>query len=195
MRRLLLLTCIFCCTFQSCREEEDLDLQNENHFFDLSTFVDSEIAYYKSIQCQILKQGEINQESDQKSISSQDFDWDKELKILSNMDIRKSAWVDYFSVDTIVHSISQTANDYSIHYETHNPKISVKKLVVHYNDSLYTKPYYIEAERIIKNWIFDSRQIIYYTAGTGMRVEGTQKILWGKEKKFNITTIYNCNHD
>ena len=189
----LYLIAIFCLTIFSCKEEDDLDNERMSHIFDVPTFIEQEIETYKNSTCSIYKEGEVNGVTEQKSISMENFDWEKEFKIVSNMNLRKISWVDNIQTDTI----SDTENEevFIVRYQTNSSKIPIKKLSISYLKSAPTVPILIEAERSINNWIFNSQQKIYYNCGTGLRAEGFQKVLWLKEKEFNITTIYNCKNE
>ena len=98
------------------------------NIFDMKTFVNQEIANYEKSTCSIYKEGEVNGESEQKSIPSKDFKWDKELKVLSNMDIRKSSWIDYIIIDTVFNEGNDSS--YTVRYQTISPKIPIKRLEV-----------------------------------------------------------------
>ena len=192
MKNLIILICCSLAIF-SCKEEDKSINNSMENIFDMKTFVNQEIANYEKSTCSIYKEGEVNGESEQKSIPSKDFKWDKELKVLSNMDIRKSSWIDYIIIDTVFNEGNDSS--YTVRYQTISPKIPIKRLEVSYLRSNPKKPIMIEAERSIDNWVFHSQQKIYYNCGTGLRAEGFQKVLWLKQKEFNITTIYNCKNE
>ncbi|HUH73766.1 MAG TPA: hypothetical protein VLZ75_05105 [Chitinophagales bacterium] len=177
----------------SCNENESSIDNTMESIFDLKSFVHQEIETYKNSSCSIYKEGEVNGISEQKSISSEDFKWDKELRVLSNMDIRKSSWVDYIIIDTLFNEENGPA--FTVRYQTINKKIPIKRLEVSYFEEEPSVPFMIEAERSIDNWIFKSKQKIYYTCGIGLRAEGFQKVLWLEKKEFNITTLYNCKNE
>lgn len=190
MKNLLII--IFCSFALFSCNESTIDNSTVD-IFDLKSFVNQEIATYQNSSCNIYKEGEINGESEQKSIPAEGFNWDKELRVLKNMDIRKSSWVDYIIIDTLYSEEDESA--YTVRYQTISNKIPIKKLEVSYLRSAPEEPIMIEAERSINNWVFKSQQKIYYNCGVGLRAEGFQKILWLKKKEFNITTIYNCKNE
>ncbi|MCZ2394004.1 MAG: hypothetical protein LC105_09125 [Chitinophagales bacterium] len=178
----------------SCQKKSD-ELLVKKTFFDLISFVEKESKDLKDKECSIYKEGEINQNSDQTSLPSNEIHWDKELEILANMDINKSSWIDHFIVDTTKYENQQLGKIIQIHYHTKSTKIPVKDLVIIFQEEDLTRPVWIEARREVKNWIFHTQQKVFYNTGSGLRAEGYQKILWLKEKTFNITTIYNCKHE
>ena len=185
---------LFCAlAMYSCNENDNAVDNSMNDIFDLNGFVKLEIETYKNSACSIYKEGDVNGESEQKSISTEGFNWEKEFKILSNMDIRKSSWVDYIIIDTVFNAENDSA--YIVRYQTINSKIPIKKLEISYLKSSPNTPFMIEADRSINNWVFKSQQKIYYTCGSAMRAEGFQKVLWLEKKEFNITTIYNCKNE
>lgn len=187
------LIALCCFTIFSCQEKEGSDNERMSHIFDVPAFVEQEIETYKNSDCSIYKEGEVNGVSEQKSIPIENFDWDKEFKILSNMNLRKISWVDDIQTDTILDAENEDV--IIVRYQTNSSKIPIKKLLISYLKSEPNVPIFIEAERSINNWIFNSQQKIYYHCGTGMRAEGFQKVLWLKEKEFNITTLYNCKNE
>ncbi|MCO5230837.1 MAG: hypothetical protein M9958_06740 [Chitinophagales bacterium] len=180
--------------FVSCNKDTKVRQDNKT-FFDLKSFVNQEVERLKKSDCNIYKEGEVQQESDQASIPSNEVNWDRELEILDNMDINKSSWIDYFKVDTSEIEHEQYGRVRQINYTTTSSKIPVKRLTLLFSLEDNNRPSWIEAEREVKNWIFHTKQKIYYSTGIGLRAEGYQKILWWKEKTFNITTIYNCKHE
>lgn len=186
----LLLTMLF----SSCKNETKIGKFSEKDFFDLNAFVDEEINLFKSKNCSVYKEGEINLEDDAINVDVKDFNWDKEFKILSDFNIKKTAWYDYFQIDTIEASLDGMGDVITIRYTTESTNIPIKSLKISYLPTDFQQPVLIEGERKVKNWIFHTEQKIYYT-GSAMRVEGYQKILWLEEKNFNITTIYNCHNE
>ncbi|MCO5249416.1 MAG: hypothetical protein M9887_10790 [Chitinophagales bacterium] len=138
--------------------------------------------------------GEVNGESAQSSIPKKDIEWDKEFKILKAMDINKSSWYDYFKIDTLQTMSEDSLAITEIIYTTNSSHIPIKSMKLSYYQGKMEEPFLIEAERISKNWIFSTQQKVIY-ADAGLRAEGSQKILWMKEKFFNITVIFNCQDE
>ncbi len=192
LRYIIILTLL---SFISCKDDSKVGKHSEEEFFDLKAFVEQEVIHFKGKSCQIYKEGEINGEHDQQSVDISKFDWTKELKILADMDVRKSAWYDYFTIDTILEPLEGSDSVSVIRYNTNSSSIPVKSLKVSFLRDDFSTPFYIEAERESRNKIFHTQQKIYYVSGTALRAEGYQKILWMKEKNFSITTTYNCKDE
>lgn len=193
MRYCIILLTALC--FTACKDGSKTSKHSEKDFFDLKAFVEQEVKSFEKKSCNIYKEGEINGESDQQSIDIKDFDWGKELKILADMDVRKSAWYDYFTIDTIIEPLEGSDSVSVIRYSTKSSKIPVKSLKISFLRDDFSTPFYVEAERKNQNTIFHTQQKIYYVSGTALRAEGYQKILWMKEKNFSITTTYNCKDE
>lgn len=181
--------------FTACKDDSKVGKHTEKEFFDLKAFIEQEVKKFEQSACRVYKEGEANGESEQHSVDIQKFDWDKELKIVADMDIRKTAWYDYFSIDTITEALEGNDSVNVIRYSTNSSKIPVKSLKISFLKGDFSTPFYIEAERETRNRIFHTQQKIYYVSGTALRAEGYQKILWLKEKNFSITTTYNCNDE
>ena len=180
-------------TISSCKKEAVVGKHQMDDFFNLKLFIEQEVQRLEKNSCSIYKSGEINGVSDQKSIPSQNFNWENEFQILADMDIRKSSWLDYFTIDT-TQTVNEDFGEVSvIKYHTNNTKIPIKDIEIIFSLKDFNKPILIKTKRVSNNWIFKSKQEVQYHIGIGLQAEGYEKILWLKEKYFNITSIYKCH--
>jgi|GEM_PF-6957519 len=178
------------CLLAACKDDAKVSRHTAEEFFDLEAFVREETNRFQQSNCRIYKEASVNGETDQGSQTT--TDWDKELRILANMSIRKSAWYDYFSIDTV----RDDGNDLvTVRYTTESSKIPVKLLELSYAPNDFKQPLHIHVERQNQNLIFRSSQSLYYTAGAALKAEGSQKMLWFDEQNFSITTLYNCTNE
>ncbi len=181
--------------FFGCSQNEKVNNQTEETFFDLQKFIQSEQINVELENCRIIKKGEIKGESSTASIKSEDFDWTKEFKILSDMNIRKSAWYSQFEIDTTFVNSDIFGETVQISYSTQNDKIPIKNLLLIFNQHDYSRPLFVEAERKIKNWIFESEQKVQYTSGKELYAEGFLSTLGMNKKTFKISTAFICTDD
>ena len=161
----------------ACRQDVKVARHDTSDFFDLKSFVDQKIEEYKSKNCSLYKMGDIDGENAQTAVPKSDIEWEKELKILSAMDINKSSWYDYFKIDTLTYLDEDSTELTEIKYSTNSNKIPIKSLKLLYYSEDMSEPFWIEAERKSKNWIFNTEQKVMY-AQAGLKAEGYQKILW-----------------
>ncbi|HZH68028.1 MAG TPA: hypothetical protein VFD65_02405 [Chitinophagales bacterium] len=181
--------------FYGCDNKRNVPVTSGQDIFDLVKFTQGEIKQYENRECNIYKEGTINHESGQNTLSANEFDWEREFKVLTDMNINKSSWVDDFNVDTI-HTNSEDFGDISIvSYLNKNEKTPIKKLEITFPYDNYKYPLFITAERHTKNWIFSSEQTVRYSVGNALQAEGKLKTLWLKEKEFIITSIYKCRDE
>lgn len=179
----------------SCKNESKVGHHFEKDFFDLRSFIDDEIIKFTKKGCTVYKEAQINEEEDDAvQIDLSEYDFNKDLKVLKDFHINKTAWYDYFNIDTIIEQIDGIGEVQSILYTTQSQDIPIKSLKVSFPNTSFDRPILIEGERKIKNWMFHTEQKFYYT-GSAFRLEGYQKVLWFEAKNFNITTIYNCNNE
>lgn len=193
MRKILYISSILI-FLGACQKEVRVGTHKESDFFDLTSFVHQEKERLQQGSCSIYKEASIELEDDAVNVDIENFNWDKEFNVLSDFNIRKSAWYDYFSIDTIQEEIEGMGEVMSIHYVTNSSKIPIKTLKISFLPDNLQQPVLIEGERKVKTWIFHTEQKVYYT-GSALRIEGYQKVLWFQEKNFNITTIYNCHNE
>lgn len=178
----------------ACKREEKIGHHKEADFFDLRAYVAQEVQRYQQSDCTVYKEGQIDVEDDAVQFDIDSLNIQKEFKILEDFQIKKSAWFDYFSIDTIQENIEGLGEVSTIWYQTHSSNIPIKSLKVSFPKDNFQKVIMIEGDRKVKNWIFHTEQKVYYT-GSALRVEGYQKVLWFTATNFNITTIYNCQNE
>lgn len=184
---------IFC--LNSCTDSTQKDNSQKQDFFNLKEYVEQEIETLSNKTCSIYKVGHINEESSQGATPTDEVNWGKEFKILSDMDINKSAWKEHFDIDTLEVLSEDFGKVYEISYSTQSDKIPIKKLTITYPIDSFEQPVFLEVERKTQSWIFNSYQKIYYNPQVALHAEGSLKALWLKERTFSITSILKCYNE
>lgn len=193
--KLVLSVFIFSSLLYGCNSNKNSQKNLNQEFFDLVKFTQGEVEQYELRTCSIYKEGTVNNESSQNTISSDGFNWEREFRILTDMNINKSSWVDDFTVDTLLTESEDFGAVSIVSYLNENESIPMKKLEIIYPIDNYNQPLFITAERRTKNWIFSSEQTVRYSVRNALQAEGTLKTLWLKEKEFIITSIYKCRDE
>ena len=111
-------------------------------------------------------------------------DWKSELSGFRQIDINKPAWSGSYLVDTAL-SESEGVVSRQITYNAVNPEFRVSRVIISRN-SVSGKLIKLEGYINNNNLIIKSRQHLIYYPRTGYSITGSQKIIWMKEKFFEV---------
>lgn len=154
------------------------DQQIPKKYFDVTSFIKAEIVRLDSLDPVVHKTTLYDQK--QLQATYENVDWDKELSAFIKLDINKPSWEDGFIVDTFGTDIIYIAAD---------EDITVRKLSIGF-DSTMSKVMQIQGELRQDNLFYYSQQLLTYEADKNYTLTGNQKILWMKEKDFEIRATF-----
>jgi len=141
-------------------------------YFDLKGYVSAAAQRLNQLNPQIDKTVTINQSAEHKKLKI--TDWQKELSVITDADINKSAWKGLFSI---------RKNQNSISYISDNDKVPVKSLTVKYKNG---KPEGVEILMETTNLLYTSRDILTFYPDSIYQVRKTQKIKLLNKKEYQV---------
>jgi hypothetical protein len=141
-------------------------------YFDLKGYVSAAAQRLNQLNPQVDKTVTINQSAEHKKLKV--TDWQKELSVITDADINKSAWQGLFRVSRKQNSIS---------YISDNEKVPVKSLTVSYKDG---KPVGIDILMETTNLLYTSRDILTFYPDSIYQVRKTQKIKLLNKKEYQV---------
>jgi hypothetical protein len=141
-------------------------------YFDLKGYVSAAAQRLKQLNPQVNKTVTINQSAEHKKLKI--TDWQKELSVITDADINKSAWQGLFRVYKKQNSVSYISN---------NEKVPVKSLTVCYKNG---KPVGIEILMETTNLLYTSRDILTFYPDSIYQVKKTQKIKLLNKKEYQV---------
>lgn len=118
-------------------------------YFDLSGYMDQEIARLSGSPILIDKFVAINGETEQKKVAIKN--WSNELAAFKEADINKPSWVESYSVDSTAKQIIYTSTD---------PSLKTKKITILFNENGDIQS--LEIENQIENWIYNAQEKLFY---------------------------------
>ena len=162
---LYLLVLIF---FSGCVSTE-INPPTNNGFFDLSDFLDLELASKKDKVKKLKKTISLDGVIETQELDN--FDLKKETALFLTADINKIAWLDSYASDSIFYSSGQLKK---LTYKSINTDLRTKELMIHYNskniiDSILVKQ---SGTSVLAN----STQKLLYLPASGYRIENRQDI-------------------
>ncbi len=169
----------------SCQSQQDelaSDSPNANKVFNLMEFMNEEIDYLESNNIQLTKIISINGKEEKRTF--EDVNWKEELTVVGNMNIDKIAWVDAFTIDTIVIDEAQM----QVIYKSDDLQIPITSMILHIEHDV-VKTIEIDKER--KSFFFNSDHHIKYESRKGYSLRGYQKALFISKHEMKLSAYYN----
>jgi hypothetical protein len=159
----ILLILIACVSLASCSSDNKNAESPPKNFFDLKGYVADYVIQMEAINPKVKKI--VNKDnSESQTITLDSVNWAKELALLTESDINKSAYKDKFKVDSLTDCLRYTALDSSL---------NTRLLKVCFVDDSVKQIY---VERGEKNILYKSGQVLNFYPSGKYSVEAKQKI-------------------
>ncbi len=154
--------------FSACVSTE-INPTATNGFFDLSDFMDQEIAIKKNQVKKLRKTISLDGVTETKELGS--FDFEKETELFRTADINKIAWLDRYETDSLFYKNGQLKK---LIYRNITDDLRTKKMMIHFDakntiDSILIK-------QSGTSVLAKSVQNLLYLPSSGYRIENQQDI-------------------
>ena len=166
-------------SFSSCRQEESAG--EKQSYFSVPNYIKKEEGLLLKKRAGLFKNILFDKKSD--SVYIDHPDWDKELELIGELDINKSAWKGSFDVDTLIRS-----GNTIVSYKPKRKEISVRLLQIFFNGSTPEKLHII---KLNQNFVYSSRMELWYYSQRGFLINGKQNVLNFLDKQYSIQANYN----
>lgn len=160
--------CVLLLLFSTCVSTE-INPPATNGFFDLSDYMDKEMADKKNRVKKLRKTISLDGETETKELD--DFDFEKETELFRTADINKIAWLDRYQTDSIFYNNGQLEK---IVYKTTADDLRTKRMMIHYDIKNIIDS--IVVEQSGTSVLAKSVQQLIYLPATGYRIENQQDI-------------------
>lgn len=151
-------------------------------FFDLKTFFEKEIAEKAKTVSTFQKTVTLDGVSEMQKLTT--FNLADELKVFSEANINKTAWLDRYEADSI---FSDKGSLEKITYTALKEDLRTQKLSVHFDnkkvDTIYIR-------QISENLLAGAAQILLYVPEYGYKIENRQKITSLDPHKLSVDVVF-----
>ena len=154
--------------FSSCISTE-INPPTNNGFFDLSDFMDLELASKKNQVKKLKKTITLDGVTETQELDN--FDFKKETELFRSADINKIAWLDSYESDSIFYSSGQLKK---LTYKSLNPELRTKEFIIHYDSKNLIDSILVKQSG--KSVLASSTQRLLYLPASGYRIENQQDI-------------------
>jgi len=154
--------------FSACVSTE-INPPTTNGFFDLSDFMDKEIASKKNQVKKLRKTISLDGVTETKELKN--FDFEKETELFRTADINKVAWLDRYETDSIFYKNGQLQQ---LVYQNITDDLRTKKMIIHFDTKNTIDSILIEQSGT--SVLAKSVQNLLYLPGSGYRIENQQDI-------------------
>jgi hypothetical protein len=152
-------------TLLACTPE---DTQKGAHlaFFDLEGYIRQQARGLQRNQPKAVKSVSLGDRIEEKVLST--LDYDKELDLFVQADINKPAWLDKYTIDSLV---SQAGVLESVTYEATDARVPTRRLHVDFMDGKVSR---VLVEEFFSSAIADTRRELTFMPGLGYQITSVQ---------------------
>jgi len=137
-------------------------------YFSLKDFFEEEIEGLEKRQQSIEKTAFLNDKSETKTLEK--VDWAQELRLFTNCDINKSAWLGKYKVDSLLNDAEKSL---TVSYTALDDKLRTRHITLTFVENVLTV---IDIKNNSQNLIYNMVEELLYKPKEGYEVETTQKI-------------------
>lgn len=161
--------------FNACTQDTKSEGQvKTDRHFDLKAFIQEEVNTLTNNKTVLQKEIKFKGQTESKNI--EEPDWKAELKVFSDSDINKTAWLDKFEVDTI---------DNTVYYKCLSPKIKTQSLQLFLDKNKEITR--LEIKNKTGNVLYDSNETLTYNrSDKKYSIDRNQKVLFGDMEEIII---------
>ncbi len=151
-------------------------LDSPKRYFDLAQFAKAEAQRLEKQH--LLVTIKVSEGNKSESQTRTNINWEEQLKFLADADINRPAWVDKYTVDTMVLDKNQILT-----YLATEANLTVRKIVLTFSPE--TKECVgITLEKSTENFLYSSWQKVYYTPGSQLNIYGHLSVPWLVDKDY-----------
>ncbi len=165
--------------FNSCSDNKKDAIQNS--YFDLSTFMNSEIEKLYQHQLSVLKTAIVNGESEQHRYPA--INWKREFESFYAADIYKTSLNEKYMVDTLVHS-TDSSKTFIIRYVAKEEELKTRVIEVYFDAQKNVTS--IKVEMFTKNFVAVLSESLLYYPGKFYRIANQEESRWFGNAEFVI---------
>jgi len=154
---------IFLFSTISCTSPAPQKQLHRKPYFDLTTYFQTQVIKLQQQHPIIDKQVSKNQQTEKKQVKI--ADWKSELALFIQSDINKSDWLNSYTIDTAAGRL---------YYQTNDPKLRTKQMIVQKNTDGSVK--HIHIENRVHNWLYQSTEKLDYFPPSGYRIYKKQHV-------------------
>lgn len=171
------------CFLESCTgDHQTADNQKlEKKYFDLSGFVEGQMAQMVSQALPCKKIAGINGKFEEKSLVSNELE--QELQVFVDADINKPAWSDKYSID----SLKEGGSVVEIKYLAMSPKMKTRELTVTYSPGNEVSQVYVR--RVVKSVIADTYNDMFLWPGKGYEISTVQAVALSDTTRMEVKVV------
>lgn len=181
MKQLIIILFAITIGLTSCAELADQSLPNDVVFFDLKKFIAQEVTRLDQEKPMVKKTTRVNEVNETKTLKLDDFEM--ELKIFTESDINKMAWIEKYSVDTTYQNNQLS----KIHYKAKEEKLITRDLIVDYINGKVSK---IEIQTQASSIVTDVEKHLMYEPNVGYSILSKQKTTGSASNEIEINAIF-----
>ncbi len=155
---------------------------NQQPFFDLTAFFETEQAQLKTEVIALEKKVKINEKTETKRIDQ--LNLSQELAVFIDADINRPAWLDQYSRDSIKNDNNQLT---ALHYKALKDNLKTKGLSIYFKKGLVT---HIEIQKLLSNMAIASTQELVYRSGQGYTIKNEQELVFSDPQYIFLEVNY-----
>ena len=163
----------------SCNSQHNSKISN--NYFDLKTFLDSEIAQLNETKATVLKVASVN--GDREENRFVDVDWKREFDSFYSADIHGSSFNEKYVVDTS-RIINDSIYSFIIRYVAKDETVKTRVLEIHFDKNQSVTE--VKAELYSKNFVANLSESLDYKTGAYYSISNHEESRWFGSDDFVI---------
>lgn len=168
---------VFPVCMQACNNTVEIQPQGKDNFFSFQTYFMSEAHMHQQRKTKIKKSITRSGNEEIKMINSPD--WESELRLFIDADLKKAAWVNLYQIDTLWND-----SVVSVFYQSKDRSLQVKQATIILKRSQVDE---IRISSSFKNFYYRSNLELVYQAGIRYEIRGSQAIRFANSQDFLIS--------
>lgn len=165
--------------FAGCTKDPlDEYFEDDKKFYNLKAYFDNQINKLNARNQNVRKT--ITKDGRSEVIEVKTLNWVEELEVFKESDINKPAWRDAYITDTVYLQKSTV-----ISHDALNADNPVQHLVVTL-DPKTGSCLRVSIDKHTDNFLYNSRQKLFYSAGEGYRIKGSLKVDYLFESEYEV---------
>ncbi len=169
----------FILTIFSCTTETKEKVTQENIYFDMSSFFQSEVERLKTLPIRFKKRVTFNEQEELKIQDTMDIE--KELALFSKYNINKPIYINQYEIDSVFGAAQQLQ---AIIYDALDQKLVTRQLKVEFDTTQQIKAIHIHA--LSETNVISAESKGTYRPNFGYFINNKQKMVGIKEQNLNI---------
>ena len=151
---------------------------NTKPYFDLKGYFEQQISQLKTSQPKAVKKVSIGAKTEE--ITTDTLDYAQELRIFTDSDINKPAWLDKYTIDSVKNT---GGNLQAISYKANTDDLKVRLIEVNFSQDTITRIYIVNR---LNTAVADADQELVFMPGKGYKLGARQKVAYADAKNIGV---------